>query len=158
MASAADILRAASAIIEAGGWSHGAVARDGNGRPVALFGGTGGDTSRAAVSRDAVSFSLYGAVCKATSDAGGRVERLALLWDVLYRHASNGTEESGQTPHGGTNHVHPVLQFNEHPGRTKDEVLALLEIAAQDCEQIGAGAFPPPVGITAEQIAQAVQW
>lgn len=142
MASAAEVLRAASAIIEAGGWSQGAVARDGNGRPVALFGGTGGDASRAAVNRDAVSFSIYGAVCKATSDAG-QVDRLPLLWDVLYRHASAGTGDP--TPIGGTNHVHPVIQFNEHPGRTKEEVLALLEIAAQDCEAIGDGPFPPPV-------------
>lgn len=141
MASAAEVLRAASAVVEAG-WSQGAVARDGNGRPTPLFGGTGGDTSRAAVSRDAVSFSLYGAVCKATHDAGGRVERLPLLWDVLYRHALAGNDD---VPHGGTNYVHPVLQYNEHPGRTKEDVLALLEIAAQDCEQIGDGPFIAPV-------------
>lgn len=147
MASAADVLRAAAAIIEAGGWSQGAVARDGNGRPTALFGGTGGDTSRAAVSREAVQFSLYAAICKATSDAGGRVERLALLWDVLYRHAS-----VDGTPYGGTNHVHPVIQFNDAEGRTKDEVLALLEVAAQDCEAIGAGPFPPPVKADATMI------
>jgi hypothetical protein len=154
MASAAEVLRAAGAIIEAG-WSQGAVARGNGGRPVPLFAGTGGDTSRATVNRDAVWFSLYGAICKATSDAGG-CSRLPLLWDVLYRHAINGTEESGQTPHGGTNHVHPVIQFNEHPGRTKEEVMALLEIAAQDCEAIGDGAFPPPVGVTPAQIAEVV--
>lgn len=152
MASAAEVLRAASAIIEAG-WSQGAVARDANGRPVALFAGTRSDTGRAGVNPAAVSFSLYGAVSKAAS---GGCSRLPLLWDVLYRHASAGTEDASQTPHGGTNHVHPVIQFNEQEGRTKEQVLALLEVAAQDCEQIGDGLFPPPVGVTPEQIAEAV--
>lgn len=151
MASAAEVLRAASAIVEAG-WSQGAVARDASGRPTALFGGTGGDTSRASVNRDAVSFSLYGAVCKATHDAGGRVDRLPLLWDVLYRLAS-----ATDVPYGGTNHVHPVLEFNESEGRTKEEVLELLELAAQDCEQIGTGTFPPPVQADPEQIAAVVE-
>jgi hypothetical protein len=151
MASAGEVLRAAAAIIEAGGWSQGAVAKDGNGRPVALFGGTGGGSSRASVNRAAVSFSLYGAICKATDQAGG-CSRLPLLWDVLYRHCSGATDAA----HGGKNHVHPVLLFNEAEGRTREEVLALLEIAAQDCDQIGEGPFPAPVGVTAEQIAQAV--
>lgn len=150
MASAAEVLRAASAIIEAGGWSQGAVARDANGRPVALFAGTGGDRSRAGVSAAAVSFSLYGAVCKATSEAGG-CSRLPLLWDVLYRLCC-----TTDVPHGGTNHVHPVLQYNEAEGRTKDDIQALLEVAAQDCDVIGDGAFPPPVGLTPEQVAEAV--
>lgn len=145
MASAAEVLRAASAIIEAG-WSHGADARDANGRPTALYGGTGGDTSRAGVSRDAVSFSLYGAVCKATSVAGG-CSRLPLLWDVLYRLAS-----ATDVPIGGTNHVHPVIEFNEAEGRTKEEVLALLELAAHDCDTIGDGAFPPPVTVHPNQV------
>lgn len=138
MASAAEVLRAAAAIVEAG-WSQGAIARDGNGRPVALFGGTGGDTSRASVNREAAAFSLYGAVAKACSQVE-RVERLPLVWDVLYLLAS-----VGDTPYGGNNHVHPVLQFNEAEGRTKDDVLGLLELAAQDCERIGGGPFEPPV-------------
>lgn len=145
MASAAEVLRAAGAIIERG-WSQGAVARDGAGRPVALFGGTGGDTSRASINRDAVAFSLYGAVCKATSDAGG-CSRLPLLWDVLFRLCS-----ATDVPYGGTNRVHPVLQFNEMDGRTKAEVLAVLELAAQDCERIGDGAFPPPVRVDPSKV------
>lgn len=152
MASAAEVLRAASAIIEAG-WSQGAVARDGNGRLVPLFSGTRSDTGRAGVNPAAVSFSLYGAVSKAAADG---CSRLPLLWDVLYRHASAGTADASQTPHGGTNHVHPVIQFNEHEGRTKDEVLALLEVAAQDCDEIGDGPFRPPLGVTPEQIVAAV--
>lgn len=143
-----EVLRAAAVIVEAG-WSVGAMARDGSGRPVALFKGD----AKAGVNPEAVSFSLYGAICKAVHQAGsGRVERLALLWDVLYRHASN--ENGGAI--GGTNHVHPVLQFNEQEGRTKEQVLALLDVAAQDCEAIGDGPFPPPVGVTPEQIAEAV--
>jgi hypothetical protein len=148
MASAAEVLRAAATIIEAG-WSQGAVARDGNGRPCALFGGTGGDTSKAVVNRDAATFSLYGAVCKASATAGG-CDRLPLLWDVLYRHAI----EASDTPHGGTNHVHPVIQFNEAPGQTVEKVLALLEIAAQDCEAIGDGPLTPPVHVDPEVLAE----
>lgn len=146
MASAAEVLRAASAIIEAGGWSQGAVARDGSGRPCPLYGGTGGDTSRAGVNRNAVSFSLYGAVCKATANAGS-CDRLPLVWDVLYRLAS-----ASEVAHGGTNHLHPVMQFNEQEGRTVEDVLALIEVAAQDCEQIGAGPFPPPVTADPKQL------
>lgn len=134
MTSAADVLRAASALIETG-WSQGAAARDGNGNSVSLYRGD----IKAGINPDAVSFSIYGAICKATA-AMGRVERLALVWDVLYRLAS-----ASDTPHGGNNHVHPVIQYNEQEGRTKAEVLALLDVAAQDCDRIGDGPFEPPV-------------
>lgn len=133
MTSAADVLRAASALIETG-WSQGAAARDGNGNPVSLFRGD----IKAGVNPDAVSLSIYGAVAVAAS--AGRVDRMPLVWDVLYKLAS-----ASDTPHGGNNHVHPVVQFNEAPGRTKAEVLALLDVAAQDCDRIGDGPFEPPV-------------
>lgn len=138
MTSAADVLRAAGALIELG-WSQGAPARDANGVPVLLFGETSGDRSRAAVNREATSFSIYGAVCKAMTMAGP-CDRLPLVWDVLFRLAS-----ATEVPHGGNNHVHPVIQFNEHEGRTKAEVLALLDLAAIECDRIGDGPFEPPV-------------
>lgn len=143
MASAAELLRAASAIIEAG-WSQGANARDGAGHEVPLYGGT---TSRASINPAAVAFSLYGAVCKATSEAGV-VTRLPLVWDVLYRLAWAANDH----PSGGTNYVHPVLQFNDAQGRTKEDVMGLLELAAQDCEAIGTGPFPPPVTVHPNQV------
>lgn len=150
MASAGDVLREAARIVEVG-WSQGASARDGNGRPIPLFGGTGGDTSRAGVNREAVSFSLYGAICKATS-ALGPVHRLPLVWDVLYQLAS-----ASDVAHGGTNHVHPVIQFNEQEGRSKAEVLALLDLAAQDCDRIGDGPFVPPVTADPDVLAKVAQ-
>jgi hypothetical protein len=125
MKSAADVLRAASAIVDAG-WSQGAAARDGNGNPVSLFRGD----IKAGINPDAVSFSIYGAV--AVAAAAERVDRMALVWDVLHRLAS-----ATGTPHGGNNHVHPVVQFNEHEGRTKAEVLALIDLAAIECDGIG---------------------
>lgn len=138
-----ELLRAAAEIIDRGGWSHGADARDASGVGVALFAGA----IKASINPAAVSFSIYGAVCKASAEAG-RVERVPLMWDVLYRlaHDANGH------PHGGTNYVHPVMQYNEAEGRTKAEVLALLELAAQDCEQIGDGPFPPPVTVDPNQV------
>lgn len=134
MTSAGDVLRAAGALIETG-WSQGTPARDGNGAVVPLYSGD----VKAGVNPAAVSFSIYGAVCKAVAVAG-RVERLPLVWDVLYRLAI-----STETPHGGNNHVHPVIQFNEQEGRTKAEVLALLDLAAIECDRIGDGPFEPPV-------------
>lgn len=135
-----QVLRAAATIIEKGGWSQEALCRDASGRPVPLF---RGDNAKAGVNPSAVSFSLYAAICKAVHE-GGTVQRMPLIWDVLYRHASQATD----VPHGGENYVHPVMQFNETAGRTKEDVLALLEIAAQDCEEIGDGPFPPPVGVS----------
>lgn len=134
MTTASEVLRAAGVLIDAG-WSQGAGARDGNGNPVPLFAGD----KKAGVNPDAVSFSIYGAICKASAVAGP-VQRLPLVWDVLHRLAS-----ATETPHGGNNHVHPVIQFNEHEGRTKAEVLALLDLAAIECERIGDGPFEPPV-------------
>lgn len=137
MATAVEILRAAGAIIERGGWSQGAEARDSNGVPVPLVGGS----ERWSINPAAVSFSIFGAVRKAIAEAAGRVERLPLVFDVLFRLAY---DVNGH-PLGGTNYVHPLLQFNEAAGRTKDEVLALIELAAHDCERIGDAPFPPPV-------------
>lgn len=134
MTSAGEILRAASALIETG-WSQGASARDGNGAEVPLFSGN----VKAGVNPAAVSFSIYGAVSKAVANAG-RVNRLPLVWDVLYKLAS-----ATDTPHGGNNYVHPVIQFNEQDGRTKAEVLALLDLAAIECDRIGDGPLVPPV-------------
>lgn len=37
-------------------------------------------------------------------------------------------------PEGGTNHVRPVIQYNETPGRTKEQVLAFIEQAAAAVE------------------------
>jgi hypothetical protein len=135
---AQEVLRRAAQVIE-GGWSSGAVARDGSGRPVALFKNSG-DVRKGGINDAAVSFSVYGAICKVVHEIREPVDRLPLLWDVLYRLAS-----ASDTPAGGTNHVHPVIQFNEQPGRTKEEVLALLDLAAIECERVGDGPFPIPV-------------
>lgn len=138
MASAGDLLRAAGAIIETG-WSQGDPARDDNGNPVPLFAGS----IKAAVNPAAVSFSIYGAVCKAM--ATEPTDRLPLVFDVLHRLAS-----ATETPLGGNNHVNAIIQFNEQEGRTKAEVLALLDLAAIECDRIGDGPFEPPVAVPIE--------
>lgn len=130
MASAGDILREAARLIDAQGWSQGAAARNAGGDQVPLF---AGDT-KARVNSAAVSFSIYGALVKANDTLGGG--HSGLMWDTLYRLAK------GETPHGGTNYVHPVIQFNEEAGRTKDQVMLFLLDAATACD--GAAAAPAP--------------
>ena len=132
----AEAIREAAKLIEAG-WSQGAAARDGNGREVPLHVGA----ERAGITPEAVAFSVYGAL--ATIMRRERVVRTALVFDVLYRLAAGAND---QAP-GGTNYVHPVLAFNDATERTKDEVLALLADAAEQCEQIGDGTFPSPIPI-----------
>ena len=134
-----EALREAAKLIEAG-WcqgdgSHSGHARDAAGRPVPLHVGA----VRAAINPEAASYTLYGAL--ATVMRVIRVDRVALVFDVLYRLS---TAENDMDP-GGTNHVHPVMAFNETPGQTKDRVLALLELAAQEAEAVGDGPFPSPI-------------
>lgn len=42
--------------------------------------------------------------------------------------------ELGGAPKRGTNYVHPVIQYNETEGRSKEEVLAFMEQAAASIE------------------------
>lgn len=122
---ASEVIRAAHAIIMEG-WSQGANARDSQGGDVPLFAGL----DRAAINPLAASFSIYGALCKAAS--GQRQEESALMWERL---AIAAKARSGIP--GGTNHLHPLLGFNEMEGQTKQAVLDLLTYVADSLD-------PPP--------------
>jgi len=123
-----EALQAAHSVIEAG-WTTGANARDSVGNVVPLFSGN----ERARINPLAVSFNLYGGICKACADHPQAEP--ALMWETLARLAR---ARSGVP--GGINHVHPILAFNETPGRTKQEVLDLLAEAI-------AVLNPPPAPI-----------
>lgn len=131
-----EMIRSAAKLIETQGWAHGTVegigpvaAADLSGNPLRLMEtGLGGD-SRARVSKAAWAFSIYGALVKA-QEAGGQPTHVGLMWDTLYAMA----RELGGSPEGGTNYVHPVIQFNEQEGRTKEEVLTFMEQVAAAIE------------------------
>ena len=52
---------------------------------------------------------------------------MGLVWDTLYR---VGMERNGVAT-GGTNYVHPIIEFNNAEGRTKEEAIAFLEDVAK---------------------------
>lgn len=121
-----DVLRAAHAVILEGGWSAGASARDSAGGIVPLFAGA----DRAGINPLAVSFSIYGAICKAAS--GQPQSEPALMWETMARCA----KVIAGVP-GGSNHLHPVIGINEMEGQTQDGVLAFLAACADELD-------PPP--------------
>lgn len=141
MLSPQDGLRAAKALIEAGWFQNvergtNQHARDAAGRPVQLHTG-----ARAEINREAASFTAYGAIATVMRREG--VERVALVFDVLYSLSRQAM--GGSVALGGSNYVHPLLAFNEAPGRTAAEVADLFERAAVKCEQIGTGPFASPI-------------
>src|SRR6266705_3220544 len=109
-----ELVRAAADVIRTGGWAHGLDeagiginARNYAGKEVPLMLPGTGETSRASLNPDAVSFSIYGALVKAAG--GGMIENGSLLWDTLHDMSQAATGVA----HGGLNHVHPVVQYNE---------------------------------------------
>lgn len=122
-----ELLRAAAEIIRTSGWSQGTAARDHNGDKVELFDGVKGDMSRAGVNGAAVRFSIYGALVKAQANAGTTVANPGLMWETLRLLALS---EPGAPAPGGANYVHPVIGYNDHEGRTRQEVLSFLEHCA----------------------------
>ena len=131
-----ELIRRAAKLIETQGWACGTdeagdpvAARDASGNPVRLLSaGTGGE-SRVKVNKAAVSFSAYGALVKA-QELYKEPTSVGLMWSTLYAMA----KDLHNAAEGGTNYVHPVIQFNETEGRTKEEVLAFMEAAAAAIE------------------------
>jgi hypothetical protein len=130
-----ELIRRAAKLIAAQGWAHGTdptlgpiAAMDASGQPVRLLEtGTGGD-SRVKVNKRAWLYSIYGALVK-VQEQHGQPTHVGLMWDTLYALA----REMG-APEGGNNYVHPVIAYNEAEGRTQEEVLAFMEIAANTIE------------------------
>lgn len=138
-----QLVRAAADVIRQYGWtsgvdSQGAAinARDERGHPVPLFLVPTEGTGRASINPAAVSFSIYGALGVAGAKAGQAPS--SLVWETLRDMAAAATDVA----HGGTNHVHPIYQYNEMPGRTQEDVLTFLELVA-----VALGA--PPVRLVA---------
>lgn len=118
-----EVLRGARVVLEQMGWCQGANARDSTGREIQLFTGMPAKLNPAAAS-----FSLYGAVCKAAE--GKPQPESARMWVVL----NDQADKALKAPRGGNNNVHPIVGYNNSPGRTVADVIALLEAAAVECE------------------------
>jgi hypothetical protein len=136
----AEAMREAKKLIEAGWSPVGVQNADGRAVPLHIS-----DGERAKINPDAVKLTAYGAI--AVVMRRERVERPALVFDVLYRLAADAMPGHA---HGGTNYVHPLLAFNSAEGRTQAEVADLFERAAVQCEEIGDGVFPCPIPTPAE--------
>lgn len=121
-----EVLRAAADVVRAG-WSEGsAAARDGDGREVNLYGPAVGGTSRVGITPEATRFSAYGAVAKVLAGPAAGAVAANLMWIRL---AELAKAKSPARP-GGTNHMHPLVQFNADPERTAEDVIDLLLEAA----------------------------
>ena len=121
-----EVLRAAADVVRAG-LSHGAAAaRDADGAEVALYGPAVGGTSRVGINPNATRFSAYGAVAKVLAGPGAAGVAAASMWIRL---ADLAKAKASARP-GGTNHTHPLVQFNADEGRTAEDVIALLLEAA----------------------------
>jgi hypothetical protein len=126
-----ELVRAAADVIREHGWTSGTDAqggainaRDERGEPVPLLLVPTEGTGRASINPAAAKFSIYGALVRASATAGQSPS--ILVWETLQDMAAAATDVA----HGGTNHVHPILQYNEMEGRNQQEVLDFLELVA----------------------------
>jgi len=121
--SAAGIVRRAAERIETYGWTQGAHAR------------TTGNVVCRILDPDAAYWSIYGAVYKemylaGLADGDVSVQQSMIgraIWQVLTRQAV-----SERTAYTG---VHPVIEFNDAPGRSQAEVTGFLRDCAALLEQ-----------------------
>ena len=126
-----EVLRAAADVVRAG-WSDGAAAaQDGAGNEVNLYSPAIGGTSRVGINPEAARFSTYGAVAKVLATVQG-APAVGMMWIRL---AELAKARSAARP-GGTNHMHPLVQFNADEGRTAEDVIALLTDAAAALEPV----------------------
>jgi len=117
-----DVLRRAAEIV-AVSWADGpGNAKDASGRTVPLFHGTGDDTGRATLNPEAVSFSIYGAIVKATGEL--RIGLPHVAWEVLL-------EIVRSRGHRGA-----VNTYNAAEGVTADDCRALLIDAATRLDKL----------------------
>ena len=119
------------------GWCQGGIkddlfqqCRDADGQLVRLFLG-GADKS--IPNESAVQYSAYAAIAKVLADRDTKPEQLPLMWDTLWDMA---LAEPSVVHLGGTNPEHPLIAFNEVPGRRADEVVGFLNAVAAHLELI----------------------
>lgn len=134
-----EVLKAAADIVRAG-WSEGGVAaRDAAGREVHLYGHAIGGSSRVSINPQAARFSAYGAVCKVLSGPGVGAISTPAMWTRL----SEAARAKSPSRPGGTNFMHPLVQFNADPERTSGDVVELLlEVAGameREADAVKAG-------------------
>ena len=128
-----EVLRKAAEIVAAG-WSEGsAAARDINGGEVPLYGAATGGTSRVGINANAARFSMYGAVAKVLASPTGAGTPANAMWLKLAEIA----KRRSPARMGGTNHVNPIIQFNADDERTAQDVIDLLNEAADELEAQG---------------------
>lgn len=122
-----EVLKAAAEIVRAG-WSEGGVpARDADGREVHLYGHAIGGSSRVGINPAAARFSAYGAVAKVLNGPGVAAVDTTAIWGKL----SDAARAHSPARPGGTNFMHPLVQFNADPERTDQDIISLLlEVAA----------------------------
>lgn len=126
--TAYTVLREAAKLVR-NGWCQGASCADELGQKLLLWETGPSETGRAHPNSQAVRWSAYGAIVKAQF-----VLRKALMaadWNLVMARAKAACDGY---PTGGTNWVHPLIQFNETPGRTADEVAGLLDRCADELE------------------------
>lgn len=139
--TAQAVLRAAAAKVRIG-WSKGASARDRYGSVVTLYVNGSSETGRTSPNPAAGWFSAYGAIVMAQYEL--RATLGPADWDMVFTRAREATG----AVHGGTNYVHPLIQFNESEGRTAEEVAELLEACA---DELDAGVkVDPPIRLPVE--------
>lgn len=129
-----EVIRRAAAILTEIGWCQGANATGSSGEPLPLHEATTAGDGRVRINPRARAFSMYGAIAKALQEADTAVPQTGRMWEVL---AALAREIAGTLPDKSfaIGHHSPVIHFNEHMDRTKDEVLALLEKAALTLEK-----------------------
>jgi hypothetical protein len=114
------------------GWCQGAIkddafhqSRDHDHQPVRLFKGF---ADKAILNPDAVQFTAYAAIVKVLADRDTHPEQLDLMWNTLFDMAL--AEPSVVHLGGAGNYAHPLIAFNEVPGRQADEVINFLDAVA----------------------------
>jgi hypothetical protein len=123
-----EVLRAAAKLVETAGWSEGGpAARDINGREVQLYRSTG---NRSTINPDAAKFSAYGAIAVVLARPAASGVAANAMW---LRLADAARAKSPSRP-GGTNYLHPLVQFNADPERTAGDVVELLLEVAKAME------------------------
>jgi hypothetical protein len=129
-----EVLRAAAETVRAGWSEGGAAARDAEGREVPLYAPAVGGTSRAGINPAAVRFSAYGAIAKALAAPGSGAVSHARIWGRL----SDAARAKSPVRPGGTNFMHPLVQFNADEERTAEDVAGLLLEVADAMEKEAA--------------------
>jgi hypothetical protein len=128
--TAIDVLKRAAEIVEAS-WAPGATnATDAHGRALPLFSDLTSETGRATLNKEAVAFSIYGAMVKATGEVGIGIPHT--VWLVLNEVARNKGCRGG------------IVAYNAMDGVTAADAKALILQAVDIYEKLLASGATEP--------------